>query len=269
MLAALTIAGSDAGGGAGIQADLKTFEALGVFGTTAITAVTAQNTLGVWGVWPMAPEAVASQAKAVLEDLPVRAVKTGMLANAGIVAAVQAALQLHPTLPLVIDPVMIATSGHRLLDADARAALEAFIPRATVLTPNLPEAAQLLQVADIGATDLVAAAQALHQRYGCAVLLKGGHAHTPDSVTDVLAMPGAQPLVLQHPRLALARAGQEAHGTGCTLSAAIAAGLANGLPLAEAVLQARHYLQLALAQAPQGMGQGSQPLKHSVSWPAE
>lgn len=269
MVAALTIAGSDAGGGAGIQADLKIFEALGVFGTTAITAITAQNTMGVQGVWPMAPEAVASQATAVLQDLPVRAVKTGMLANAGIIAAVQAVLQPYPTLPLVIDPVMVATSGHRLLDADAQAALEAFIPRATVLTPNLPEAAQLLQVPDIAAADLLAAAQALHLRYGCAVLLKGGHAHTPDTVTDVLVMPGADPLLLQHPRLMLSRPNQEAHGTGCTLSAAIAAGLAKGLPLPEAVLQARRYLQLALAQAPQGMGHGSQPLKHSVSWPAE
>lgn len=257
MKVALTIAGSDSGGGAGLQADLKTFEAWGVFGTTVVTALTAQNTQGVLGWTATEPAMVALQLQAVLADLPVAAAKTGMLANAAIIHNL---LQELPTLlPLVVDPVMVSTSGHRLLDEEAIGAMQLLLPRAILITPNLPEAEVLLGRAVI---DIVTDAQLLAGRYSTAVLLKGGHSASGPEVTDVLVTADGT-TVLRHPRLPLPR---EAHGTGCTLSAAIAAGLALGLPLAQAVVQARSYLQQALAQAPTQLGSGSLPLKHSVSW---
>ncbi|MBX3102432.1 MAG: bifunctional hydroxymethylpyrimidine kinase/phosphomethylpyrimidine kinase [Bacteroidetes bacterium] len=269
MVAALTIAGSDSGGGAGIQADLKTFEAFGVFGTSVLTAVTAQNTLGVQGVHVLPPLFVQAQANAVWQDLPVRAVKTGMLASAEIIEAVAELMAQYPDIPWVIDPVMIATSGHRLLDKGAEDALRRLLHRAALATPNLPEAGVLLG-APLPADDLPAVAQQLQEVLGCAVLLKGGHAPTTEWVEDILVIhKNTPPQVFRYPRLPLGALGREAHGTGCTLSAAITAGLALGWPLAQAVATARRYVQRALQEAPEEMGRGSQPLKHSVSWQPE
>jgi hydroxymethylpyrimidine/phosphomethylpyrimidine kinase len=258
MKVALTIAGSDSGGGAGIQADLKTFSAYGVFGTSALTAITAQNTLGVQAVQPVEARVLTLQIQAVLADFPVAAIKTGMLLDAERIAAVAAALPAG--IPLVIDPVMIATSGDSLLDPAALAALRALLPRATLITPNLPEAAALLGQP---VQNLEAAAAQLAKLFRCAVLLKGGHdpqsLHTGE-VVDVLQTP-TECLRLRYPYLDM---GRPAHGTGCTLSAAIAAGLALGHGLSLAVLQARAYLQQALEKAPRQLGKGAQPLSHSV-----
>ena len=245
----LTIAGSDSGGGAGIQADLKTFMARGVHGTCAITAVTAQNTRGVRAVHVLPPREVRAQIAAVFDDFPVAAIKTGMLANAATIRAVAHALREHPALPLVIDPVMVATSGARLLDARAVAVLiDELLPLATVLTPNLPEAAALTGL-DAHATRLrprvLDALLALGPR---AVLLKGGHARGR-SVTDLYRDAGGS-LVIMHPR----QPGM-AHGTGCTLAAALAAELAKGHSPRRAAQRAVAYVQRALARG-QILGKG-------------
>jgi len=236
---ALTVAGSDSGGGAGIQADLRTFACLGVFGTSAVTAVTAQNLAGVRDVVAIPPASVRAQIEAVVEGFPLRAVKTGMLWSAAIVEEV-AALVAAGALPApVVDPVMVATSGARLLEADAVAAYESLLfPRARVITPNLDEAALLLGGV-IAADGLETAARALADRYACPVLLKGGHA-VGDPV-DVLCLQG-HIHVHRNERVA----GVNTHGSGCTLSAAIVAGLAHGLALEDACEAAIAYLQRAL-----------------------
>jgi hydroxymethylpyrimidine/phosphomethylpyrimidine kinase len=258
----LTIAGSDSGGGAGIQADLKTFAAHGAYGMSAITALTAQNTVGVRAVHAAPPEVVAAQIDAVFEDLGVDAVKIGMLANAPIVRAVAARLRAHlspgprPRPPVVLDPVMIAKSGDVLLADGAVAALaEELLPLATLVTPNLPELARL-SGGPVGASEAerVAAARKIASR-GPAVLAKGGHAEG-DEVVDLL-IDGATVHRFAHPRLAT----RADHGTGCTLSSAIAARLAAGAPLAEAVRGAIGYLEGAMAAAhPLGSGHG--PVNH-------
>jgi hydroxymethylpyrimidine/phosphomethylpyrimidine kinase len=249
----LIIAGSDSGGGAGIQADLKTVLALGAHGMTAVTALTAQDTLGVHGVFPVTPAFVRQQIEVVLADLGADVVKTGMLGDAAVIATVAEALRGR-TLPLVLDPVMVAKGGARLLDPAALDALRELIPMATVLTPNLPEAEALLG-RPIG--DPVEAATAL-LRLGClAVLLKGGHAEGP-VVRDVLATVEGT-VVLERPRLDT----RHTHGTGCTLASAIAAGLAQGMRLSAAVQRARDYVQAAIAAAP-GFGAGHGPLNHGV-----
>jgi hydroxymethylpyrimidine/phosphomethylpyrimidine kinase len=257
---ALTIAGSDSSGGAGIQADLKTFSAFAVYGAAVITALTAQNTRGVSGVEPVAPAFVAAQMTAVFDDLDVGAVKTGMLANAGIVRAVAAALA-HPRAPrlLVVDPVMVATSGDVLLAEDAIEALRRdLIPRATLLTPNLAEAARLLGTTEArDAAAMTAQAKALYA-LGCgAVLVKGGHGSGATAVDILYDGQDATPLAL--PRLAT----PHTHGTGCTLSAAIAALLARGVALAETVTRAKAYVWHAL-QAGSGLniGNGTGPVDH-------
>lgn len=235
---ALTIAGSDSGGGAGIQADLKTFEAHGVFGTSAITLVTAQNTRGVRGVEAVSPDMVRSQIRAVLDDFPVAAVKTGALGHPELVRVVAGELRGRG-LPLVVDPVMLAKSGDALLDAEAvRTLLDELFPLATLITPNLPEWEALRAV---GAPDSLP------------LLLKGGHGEG-DTVTDELRTP-VHRLTLSAPRLHT----RHTHGTGCTLSAAITANLARGRPLPEAVTEAHAYLQGALRRAP-GLGGGHGPL---------
>ena len=237
---ALTIAGSDSGGGAGIQADLKTFEAHGVYGTSVITLVTAQNTLGVQGVDYVSPDMVRAQLRAVLDDFPVGAVKTGALGRPEIVRVVAEELRGRG-LPLVVDPVMLAKSGDALLDAEAiSTVLGELLPLATLVTPNTPEWNVLCQA---GAPDTLP------------LLLKGGHAEEgSDSVTDELRTP-AHSLTLTAPRLRT----RHTHGTGCTLSAAITANLARGLDLPGAVMQAHAYLQGALRRAP-GLGAGHGPL---------
>ena len=232
---ALTIAGSDSGGGAGIQADILTFAALGVFATSAITCLTAQNPDGVSGVHAAPPESVRAQAESVAAYFRLGAVKSGMIPNAGLAHAVADFLGAHPEIPYVLDPVMIASSGARLIDdAALRVVRERLVPRATLVTPNLDEAAVFLgrrPENDADALELAA-------RLGVPVLVKGGHADT-DTPLDILATPCAETSVFaarRHPSV-------DTHGSGCTLAAAIAAGLAKGDPLPAAVAAAHAYLQ--------------------------
>jgi hydroxymethylpyrimidine/phosphomethylpyrimidine kinase len=250
----LIVAGSDSGGGAGIQADLKTVLALGGYGMTAVTALTAQNTLGVQEVLAVPPAFVRRQMRAVLDDLGADAIKTGMLKDAAIIEAVAA--ELPAGVPLVVDPVMIAKGGAALLDDTAIGALKALLlPRTTVLTPNLPEAEALLGQA-IGDLDgMKRAAAALLQLGPRAVLLKGGHL-PGDEVHDVL-IDGGGIEVFTAPRIA----SRHTHGTGCTLASALATGLGAGLALAPAVVRAREYVRAAIRTAP-GFGQGHGPLGH-------
>ncbi len=250
----LIVAGSDSGGGAGIQADLKTVLALGAHGMTAITALTAQNTLGVHAIHPVPAAFVRQQMEVVLADLGADAVKTGMLGNAELITTVTEILR-NRRLPLVLDPVMVAKGGARLLDPAALDALRAMIPLATLLTPNIPEAMALL---GHPIDDPIEAAKALLELGAAAVLLKGGHAQGP-IVKDVLATPTAI-TVLEMPRIDT----PHTHGTGCTLASAVAAGLSQGMGLEAAVRRARNYVQAAIAAAP-GFGAGQGPLNHAVS----
>jgi hydroxymethylpyrimidine/phosphomethylpyrimidine kinase len=260
---ALTIAGSDPSGGAGIQADLKTFAAFGVYGASVITALTAQNTTGVAGIHNIPAEFVTAQMDAVFSDLAVGAVKIGMLACAEIVAVVARGLDRHGARNIVLDPVMIATSGDRLLRADAVDALwRELIPRARLVTPNLPEAAALLD-ADVAASETEMRAQAaqLLAAGAKAVLIKGGHGHGAESVD--LLMDGAGFTRFAAPRFVTSNT----HGTGCTLSSAIAAGFAKGLTLAAAVSDAKAYITAAIAAADQlSIGKGHGPLHHFHAW---
>ena len=236
---ALSIAGSDSGGGAGVQADLLTFAAHGVFGTTAITCLTAQNPGGVSGVTAVEPEFVAEQARQVFRFFRVRAVKTGMLFNAPIIAAVAAVLAEQGGVPVVVDPVMVATSGARLLQAEAVAAVcERLLPRAALVTPNLDEAAVLLGRPPADECAMRAGALELARRFGVPFLLKGGHLGG-DELVDVLATPDGRTERWAGVRIE----GVDTHGSGCTLSSAIAAHLALGRPLAEAVAAGRDYLR--------------------------
>ena len=255
---ALTIAGSDSGGGAGIQADLKTFAAHGVYGTSAITAITAQNTREVRAVEEVSPQLVAAQIDAVLDDVGADAVKIGMLSSAAIVRAVASRLAHHRPAHVVLDPVMVAKSGDPLLQDDAVEALrEELLPLATLVTPNLPEAERLTDLTigdDPRGEALLEAARALAER-GPAVLVKGGHGRG-DEVLDLL-FDSAGPRRFVHPRIDTT----STHGTGCTLSSAIAARLAAGEALREAVRGAIDYLYGAIAAAyPVGSGHG--PVHH-------
>ena len=255
---ALTIAGSDSGGGAGIQADLKTFSALGVFGASVITAVTAQNTRAVTAVAGIAPEVVTAQIAAVLDDLDVAAVKIGMLSSPAIIDAVAEGLRSYPG-PVVLDPVMIAKSGDPLLQDDAVAQLiDVLLPRATVLTPNLPEAARLLDGSPAdGVAEMAAQGAALLRKGPEAVLMKGGHA-SGDICTDLLVT-AAGTRQLDAPRIATTNT----HGTGCTLSSAIAAELARGERLEDAVSRAHSWLQGAIRAADSlTVGHGHGPVHH-------
>jgi len=253
---ALTIAGSDSGGGAGIQADLKTFHAFGVFGTAAVTAVTVQNTVGVTGIQKVAPDIVAGQILAVASDLHPAACKSGMLADAPIIRAVGEALRQAEIPFYVLDPVMVAASGDPLLEPAAVAALaEQLLPLATLVTPNLDEASILTGRPVRSESEMRDAGKEL-LRLGCgAVLLKGGHLEGTE-VVDLL-WDGSVWREWREPRLP----GRNAHGTGCTLSAAIAAGLAGGASLLDAVDRGLSYTRRAIATAP-GLGAGSTPLNH-------
>ena len=258
----LTIAGSDSGGGAGIQADLKTFQAFGCFGTTAITAVTCQNTTGVSAVQGIEPGIVAGQLRDVLADFPVAAAKTGMLFSKEIIETVAQVWREIDSqrIPLVVDPVMVSTSGHRLLESAAEAALLDFLKYADLITPNLPEAEVLLgrPVLDLGA--MHTAARELFEMTGARVLLKGGHRRRdvdrPGEAIDVF-FDGENVQEFTRPVLNA----RNTHGTGCTLSAAIAAGLAHHRPIHVAVDDARDYLHGAMLHAP-NLGAGSGPLNH-------
>ena len=255
---ALTIAGSDSGGGAGIQADLKSFSALGAYGASVITALTAQNTRGVTMVEVISPTMVVAQLDAVLDDLAVGAIKIGMLGSAALIEAVAGRLDGQGT-PVVLDPLMIAKSGDVLLPDAALAALTTrLLPLATLLTPNIPEAARLLNTAPaVDAAEMEEQGRAL-LRFGCgAVLIKGGHLPGP-VCTDVLVT--AQNVTrLSAPRIQT----QNTHGTGCSLSSGIAAGLAHGLALQEAVRRAQTWLYAAIAAAEhQKIGSGHGPVHH-------
>jgi hydroxymethylpyrimidine/phosphomethylpyrimidine kinase len=259
----LTIAGSDSGGGAGIQADLKTFAALGCYGLSVITALTAQNTLGVSGIHSVPPTFVAEQLKAVLSDIGVDAVKIGMLHSPDIIRVVADALTDFGVRTIVVDPVMVATSGDKLLQDEAIEALKMhLLPLATVITPNLPEAGVLLNRSLSTFTDLKQAAAELGKQYPGAILVKGGHLHDTES-TDLLYISSNEQILFPTKRINT----PNSHGTGCTLSSAIAAGLAKGLSLREAVDQAKMYLTGALqAGAVYKLGHGHGPVHHFFSY---
>jgi hydroxymethylpyrimidine/phosphomethylpyrimidine kinase len=262
---ALTIAGSDSSGGAGIQADLKTFSALGVYGASAITALTAQNTQGVEAVHAVPPDFILKQIEAVARDLDVGAVKIGMLATRAIIEVVAKGLKSLPSIPVVLDPVMVAASGDPLLDEDAVETLRTIlVPRARLITPNLPEAAKLLgchQAED--EREMSAQAEALQRLGASAVLIKGGHAEGEKAVDILIDDEGA--LRLEAPRVKT----RNTHGTGCTLSSAIAAELAKGASLREAVVAAKAYVTAAIEAADTlRIGKGRGPVHHfHALWP--
>ena len=260
---AVTIAGSDSSGGAGIQADLKTFSALGVYGASVVAALTAQNTKGVTAIHEVPPAFVVAQMDAVFSDLAVGAVKIGMLGSAAVIAAVAAGLERHKQTNVVLDPVMAATSGRRLLAGDAVETLRReLLPRALVITPNLPEAAALLdasQAAD--ENEMLAQADRLLELGANAVLMKGGHSGGAES-TDLLVTATASIRVIGE-RIRT----RNTHGTGCTLSAAIAARLAKGSGLTEAVRDAKEYITSAIAAADRlAVGNGPGPVHHFFRW---
>ena len=256
---AVSIAGSDSSGGAGLQADLKTFSALGVYGATVITALTAQNTLGVQAIHNVPAKFVTAQIDSVFSDLNVSAVKIGMVSEAEIIEAIAAGLEKHHAKNIVLDPVMVATSGDVLLNYSAIDSLrQKLLPLARVVTPNLPEAAKLLDtsIAD-NEVEMLAQAQAMLSLGPDAVLVKGGHGQGDASV-DVLVTKGAT-LTFSAPRIAT----RNTHGTGCTLEAAIAAELAKGADLGDAISSAKDYLTAALRHADQlAIGHGSGPVHH-------
>ncbi len=259
---AVTIAGSDSSGGAGIEADLKTFSALGVYGACVITALTAQNTKGVFAIHDVPADFIAAQIDAVFTDLDVGAVKIGMLANAPAIAAVAAALDRYRPRNVVLDPVMVASSGERLLREDAISRLRELIRRVRVLTPNLPEAAALLDgpLARDEAEMRVQAEKLLALGAG-AVLVKGGHGSGPESVDLLVDADGC--LRLAAPRVAT----KNTHGSGCTFASALAAGLAKGLSLEAAAREGKSYVSAAIAAADRlGVGSGRGPLHHFYAW---
>jgi hydroxymethylpyrimidine/phosphomethylpyrimidine kinase len=258
----VTIAGSDSGAGAGIQADLKTFAALGVYGASVITALTAQNTGGVFAIHELPADFVAAQINAVFTDFDVSAVKIGMTNNAPVIEAIAAALDRFRPRHVVLDPVMAASSGELLLRQDALRALRDLISRVHVLTPNLPEAAALLGASPArDENEMLAQGQKLLTLGAAAVLVKGGHGDGPESVDFLVE--ADKYLRLAAPRLQT----RETHGTGCTLSSAIAAGLAKGLPLETAAAEAKAYVSAAIAAAGRlGVGRGRTPLHHFHAW---
>lgn len=257
MRVALTIAGSDSGGGAGIQADLKTFQRFGVFGTSAITAVTAQNTAGVRGWESVSPALVRAQISAVAEDLAPAAFKTGMLGTAATARAVAEAIRENGLVNYVLDPVMIATSGDRLLDDDALLIVKReLIPIAVLVTPNAAEAAALTGARVDTVDDAARVAEIIVRELGAAAaLVKGGHIAGGGEIVDVLYTDRAR--FFRGERIK----SRNTHGTGCTLSAAITAGLATGTTLADAIERAIAYVRSAISSAP-GLGKGSGPLNH-------
>ena len=256
MHTALTIAGSDSSGGAGIQADLKTMTAHGVYGMSAVTALTAQNTMGVTDILAVPPAFLAAQLDAVFADIPPDAVKIGMVADAALIHVIAEKLDEYDAKNVVVDPVMVATSGARLISEDAVEALVSeLLPRAALITPNIPEAEVLADMAITDRTAMTAAAARIHERTHAAVLMKGGH--SIDDANDLLVDDtGAR--WFEGRRIATSNT----HGTGCTLSSAIASNLARGIDTDTAVAQAKAYLSGALA-AELDLGHGSGPLAHT------
>ncbi|NDL60855.1 bifunctional hydroxymethylpyrimidine kinase/phosphomethylpyrimidine kinase [Phytoactinopolyspora mesophila] len=254
----LSVAGSDPSGGAGIQADLKTFSALGAYGTAALTALTAQNTRGVSGVLPVPGEFVADQLTALFDDLDVRAVKTGMLGGPDVVDAVVGTVRRYGVRHVVVDPVMVATSGDRLVSDETVAAIrERLLPVASVITPNLPEAATLLGIDKVTPERMAEAGAALLELGPAAVVVKGGHDDGPEAVDVLVDADGVHEL--REPRIAT----KNTHGTGCTFASAIAVGLAFDVPLPQAVADAKRYLTDALRAADSlDVGGGHGPVHH-------
>ena len=247
---ALTVAGSDSGGGAGIQADLKTFAAIGVHGTSAITCLTAQNPAGVYGIQACTPEMVRQQMNAVFAELRPAAIKTGMLYSAPIIRAVAATLRNRPRVPLVLDPVMVSTSGAQLLKpAAVKALCGELLPLAALVTPNLDEAQILVGAKLRSVEDLRSAARVLFRRYGCPALLKGGHLRGLKEAVDIF-FDGCQELLLS----ARFVRGVSTHGTGCTYSAAITGYLARGLSLPQSVTRAKELISQAIGQSQAAAG---------------
>ena len=256
----LTIAGSDSSGGAGIQADLKTMLANGVYGMSAITSLTAQNTTGVSGIFPVTPEFLAMQIDSVFSDIRPDAVKIGMVSSGELIRVIAERLSYYKAENIVVDPVMISTSGSRLLDEDAVGALkELLLPMAAVATPNIPEAEVLSGICIRSSEDMVRAAEIISRQYGCAVLCKGGH--RLNDANDLLYRDGGfcwfMGRRIDNPNT---------HGTGCTLSSAIASGLARGYSLEQAVERAKEYLSGAL-EAMLDLGSGSGPMDHGFQIP--
>ncbi len=254
----LVVAGSDSGGGAGIQADIKTITMLGGYAATAISALTVQNTLGVTGILPVPPDFTAAQMRAVLDDIGADAVKTGMLGDAATIAAVAGVLETVDV-PIVVDPVMIAKGGAKLLDDSALGALiERLLPLASLVTPNTPELAALTGMSAESEAEALLAGRSLITRVSRAVLVKGGHL-PGDIVVDWLLTAAGE-----HRFAAPRIDSRHTHGTGCTLASAIATGLAQGLALPEAIDRARNYVRAAIAAAP-GYGAGHGPLGHNYA----
>jgi hydroxymethylpyrimidine/phosphomethylpyrimidine kinase len=256
----VSIAGSDPSGGAGIQADLKTASALGVYGATVLTALTAQNTLGVTGIHAVPPAFIVEQYVSIVTDLDVRAVKIGMLGSAEVVEAVATMLRDHPVPAVVLDPVMVATSGDRLVPEDAVAAIrELLLPLSTVVTPNLPEAEVLTGLSIVGEDDLETAGRALLALGPVHVLVKGGHLPGADSIDVLVSADGSERFTAPRVRT------RHTHGTGCTLSSAIASYLVRGDSVPDAVAAAKSYLTRALvAGATLELGHGNGPVDHRV-----
>ena len=256
MRTALSIAGSDSSGGAGIQADIKTMTMNGVFAMSAVTALTAQNTTGVTSVLEATPEFLADELDAVFSDIRPDAVKTGMASSSALIRVIAEKLRQYEAENIVVDPVMVATSGARLIAEDAVGTLTAeLLPLATVVTPNIPEAELLSGLSISTPEEMVEAAKAIHAAFGCAVLLKGGH--RVNDANDLL-YDGAEARWFTGKRIA----NPNTHGTGCTLSSAIAANLAKGFALPDAVQRAKDYISGALA-AMLDLGQGSGPMNHA------
>jgi hydroxymethylpyrimidine/phosphomethylpyrimidine kinase len=256
----LVIAGSDSGGGAGIQADIKTITALGAFAATAVTALTAQNTLGVHGIMAVPVDFIRQQIEVVMSDIGADVIKIGMLGDAQTIEAVCDALAAYaPGVPVVLDPVMVAKGGHALLESTAVAVLRRrLLPMAAIITPNLPEAEALTGLSIGSETEMRTAATALLALGAPAVLLKGGHLAS-DTVTDLLAS-AAGVEAFAAPRIET----RHTHGTGCTTASAVAAGLAQGMSLRDSVVRARAFVRAALVAAP-GLGRGHGPLNHAVT----
>ena len=258
MKTALTIAGSDCSGGAGIQADLKTMTMNGVYGMSAITALTAQNTTGVTGIMEVSPDFLRQQLDMIFSDIPPDAVKIGMVSSGALITVIAQALTHWQAKRIVVDPVMVATSGSALMETEAVSVLkEKLLPMADLVTPNIPEAEALSGLTIRGREDMETAAKAIAQAHGCAVLLKGGHSV---SDADDLLYAGGQARWFQGKRIH----NPNTHGTGCTLSSAIAANLAKGFPMEEAISRAKDYISGALG-AMLDLGKGSGPMAHNFA----
>ena len=253
----MTIAGSDSGGGAGIQADLKTFQELKVFGTSVITALTAQNTLGVSNVMPIEANFVKQQLQALLEDFSISAMKTGMLFSSDIIQTISQ-MMANTKVPLIVDPVMIAKGGESLLQQDAiDAIMNLLLPIATIVTPNIPEAERLTSREIKTLADIKEAAYLLLQTGVRCVIIKGGHLADKDFAIDYIFFHDGQSFSMQTPRIST----KNTHGTGCTFSAALTAFLGGGLPIKEAIIEAKKFIQLAITYD-LALGKGHGPTNH-------